>query len=167
VIYPPIPYAPNEIQLSEKYERPGGGHLLGTDRLGRDVLAGLIHGTRYSLTIGLVSVGISMIIGLVLGAVAGFLGGWVDLFLSRIIELWAAIPPFFLIITAAAFEDGLPVAGTIMNHRQVDDRGDVSLRTNVSEIERCSFPPVLASVAYNGTLDRNIDWLQLAQQTLT
>ena len=103
VIYPPIPYAPNEIQLSEKYERPGGGHLLGTDRLGRDVLAGLIHGTRYSLTIGLVSVGISMIIGLVLGAVAGFLGGWVDLFLSRIFELWAAIPPFFLIITAAAF----------------------------------------------------------------
>ena len=71
------------------------------------------------------------------------------------------------LITAAAFEDGLPVAGTIMNHRQLDDRGDVSLRTNVSEIERCSFPPVLASVAYNGTLDRNIDWLQLAQQTLT
>lgn len=103
VIYPLIPYAPDEIQLSEKYKPPGGDHLFGTDRLGRDVLSGLIHGTRYSLTIGLVSVGISMIIGLGLGALAGYLGGWVDLFLSRVFELWAAIPPFFLIITAAAF----------------------------------------------------------------
>jgi peptide/nickel transport system permease protein len=103
VIYPPIPFAPDEIQLNEKYRRPGIGHLFGTDRLGRDVLAGLIHGTRYSLTIGLVSVGISMVIGLGLGALAGYMGGWMDLFLSRVFELWAAIPPFFLIITAAAF----------------------------------------------------------------
>ena len=70
------------------------------------------------------------------------------------------------LITAAAFEEGLPVAGIIMNHRQADNRDDVSLQTNVSEIERCSFPPVLASVAYNGILDPNIDWLHLAQQTL-
>ncbi|MBM3263904.1 MAG: ABC transporter permease, partial [candidate division Zixibacteria bacterium] len=102
-IFPPIPFAPDEIELNRKYERPGGTHPLGTDRLGRDVLSGLIHGTRYSLTIGLVSVGISMAIGLSLGALAGFLGGWVDLALSRFFELWAAIPTFFLIITAAAF----------------------------------------------------------------
>ncbi len=102
-VFPLIPYAPDEITLGDRYERPGGEHLLGTDRLGRDVLAGLVHGTRYSLTIGLVSVGISLLIGVGLGALAGFLGGWIDLFLSRIFELWAAIPPFFLIITAAAF----------------------------------------------------------------
>jgi peptide/nickel transport system permease protein len=102
-MYPPVPYAPDEVELTRKYQKPGGEHLLGTDRLGRDVLAGLIHGTRYSLTIGLVSVGISMIIGVSLGALAGYLGGWVDLILSRFFELWAAIPTFFLIITAAAF----------------------------------------------------------------
>jgi peptide/nickel transport system permease protein len=102
-IYPPVPYAPDEVQLNRKYQRPGSEHLLGTDRLGRDVMAGLVHGTRYSLTIGLVSVGISMLIGLTLGALAGYLGGWVDLALSRLFELWAAIPTFFLIITAAAF----------------------------------------------------------------
>ena len=102
-VFPIVPYAPDEIQLGDRYERPGGAHLFGTDRLGRDVLAGLIHGTRYSLTIGLVSVGISLLIGVGLGALAGFLGGWTDLFLSRVFELWAAIPPFFLIITAAAF----------------------------------------------------------------
>ena len=103
VLLPPIPYAPNEIHLGEKYEPPSSQHFLGTDRRGRDVLAGLIHASRYSLTIGLVSVGISLAIGVSLGALAGYFGGWVDILLSRLFELWAAIPSFFLIITAAAF----------------------------------------------------------------
>ena len=98
-IFPPVPYAPGEIRLWEKYQPPGAEHWLGTDRLGRDVLSGLIHGTRYALTIGLVAVGISLAIGLVLGALAGYFGGWVDLALSRLFELWAAIPSFFLILT--------------------------------------------------------------------
>ena len=102
-VYPPIPYAPNEIQLSQKYQPPGTEHILGTDRLGRDVLSGLVHGTRYALTIGLVSVSISLLIGVSLGALAGYFGGWIDIALSRLFELWAAIPAFFLIITAAAF----------------------------------------------------------------
>ena len=102
-IYPPVPYAPGEIRLRDRYQPPGGEHWLGTDRLGRDVLSGLIHGTRYGLTIGLVAVGISLAIGLVLGALAGYFGGWTDLALSRLFELWAAIPSFFLILTAAAF----------------------------------------------------------------
>ncbi len=102
-IYPPVPYAPNEIRLNEKYQPPNRQHFLGTDRLGRDVLAGLIHGSRYALTIGLVSVGISMFIGVSLGALAGYFGGWVDLLLSRLFELWQAIPTYFLIITVAAF----------------------------------------------------------------
>ena len=103
IIFPPIPYGPGEIRLAEKYASLGREHLLGTDRLGRDVLSGLVHGSRYALTIGLVSVGISMCIGLLLGALAGYFGGWVDLVLSRFFELWAAIPSFFLILTAAAF----------------------------------------------------------------
>ena len=102
-IFPPVPYAPGEIRLRDKYQSPGAEHWLGTDRLGRDVLSGLIHGTRYALTIGLVAVGISLAIGLVLGALAGYFGGWIDLALSRLFELWAAIPSFFLILTAAAF----------------------------------------------------------------
>jgi peptide/nickel transport system permease protein len=102
-VFPPIPYGPGEIRLAEKYQPPSREHWLGTDRLGRDVLSGLIHGSRYALTIGLVSVGISMLIGLSLGAMAGYFGGWIDLALSRFFELWAAIPSFFLILTAAAF----------------------------------------------------------------
>ncbi|MDA0747569.1 MAG: ABC transporter permease [bacterium] len=102
-IFPPIPYGPSDIHLNEKYQQPNAEHLMGTDRLGRDVLSGLIHGTRYALTIGLVSVSISMFIGVILGALAGYFGGWIDLILSRIFELWAAIPALFLIITVAAF----------------------------------------------------------------
>lgn len=102
-VFPLVPYAPGEINLSEKYQRPNARHWLGTDRLGRDVLAGLIYGSRYALTIGLVSVGISLVIGVFLGALAGYFGGWVDMALSRFFELWSAIPGLFLIITAAAF----------------------------------------------------------------
>ncbi|MBT4101115.1 MAG: ABC transporter permease [Gemmatimonadetes bacterium] len=102
-VFPPIPWGPSEIVLGQKYQSPGPDHLLGTDRLGRDVLAGIIHGSRYALVIGLVSVSISLLIGVVLGAMAGYFGGWTDLLLSRLFELWSAIPAIFLIITAAAF----------------------------------------------------------------
>lgn len=102
-ILPMIPYDPKEINLGHKYQPPNADHWLGADRLGRDVMSGLIHGTRYALTIGLVSVGISLLVGIVLGALAGYFGGWVDLFLSRMFELWSAIPGLLLIITASAF----------------------------------------------------------------
>ncbi|MBK34257.1 MAG: peptide ABC transporter permease [Gemmatimonadetes bacterium] len=102
-VYPPIPYSPGDVFLGSVYEPPGNEHWMGTDRLGRDVLSGLIHGSRYALTIGVVSVGISLSVGILLGAIAGYFGGWLDLALSRFFELWAAIPSFFLILTAAAF----------------------------------------------------------------
>jgi peptide/nickel transport system permease protein len=102
-VFPPVPYAPGDISLRDKYSPPNARHWLGTDRLGRDVLSGLIHGTRYALTIGLMAVGISLVVGVFLGALAGYFGGWIDLLLSRLFELWAAIPSFFLILTAAAF----------------------------------------------------------------
>lgn len=102
-VYPPIPYSPGEVALGSVYLPPTAEHWMGTDRLGRDVLSGLIHGSRYALTIGLVSVGISLLVGVSLGAVAGYFGGWIDIVLSRFFELWAAIPAFFLILMAAAF----------------------------------------------------------------
>jgi peptide/nickel transport system permease protein len=102
MVLPPIPYGPGEIKLTEKYLPPSAEHLLGTDRLGRDVCSGLIHGTRYALTIGIVSVSISLIIGVTLGGLAGYFGGLVDLILSRLFELWAAIPVLLLILTASA-----------------------------------------------------------------
>ena len=102
VVFPPIPYRPSNIDLFAPYENPSARHWLGTDRLGRDVLAGMIHGSRISLSIGFVAVGIAVVIGVILGALAGYFGSWVDLVISRLFEIMLSIPTFFLLITVAA-----------------------------------------------------------------
>ena len=102
-LWPPIPYGSTAVDLTgEVFAEPSGKHWLGTDALGRDVAAGMVHGTRISLTIGLVVVAIQATIGILLGGLAGYYGGWVDIALSRIFELMLGIPTFFLIITVAA-----------------------------------------------------------------
>jgi peptide/nickel transport system permease protein len=78
-------------------------YLLGTDKLGRDVLTRLIYGTRISMSIGLVGVCISLLLGVVLGSVSGFYGGWVDLAIQRVIEVISSMPtiPLWLGLAAA------------------------------------------------------------------
>ncbi|MCS5632250.1 MAG: dethiobiotin synthase [Pirellulaceae bacterium] len=68
------------------------------------------------------------------------------------------------LITAAAFEDGLPVVGTVLNNRRTIPTDDISQATNFDEITRCSGPPVLASVTYQGSLDSDINWFELGAQ---
>jgi len=99
----PIPYSSTRVDITgDVFEAPSAAHWLGTDGLGRDIAAGMIHGVRVSLTIGLVVVGIQATLGILLGGLAGYYGGWVDLALSRLFELMLGIPTFFLIITVAA-----------------------------------------------------------------
>ena len=102
-LWPPIPYSSTGVDLTgQVLEAPSARHWLGTDALGRDVAAGMVHGTRISLTIGLVVVAIQASIGIALGGLAGYYGGWIDMTLSRLFELMLGIPTFFLIITVAA-----------------------------------------------------------------
>jgi peptide/nickel transport system permease protein len=102
-VWPPIPYSGTAPDITgDVFEAPSREHWLGTDGLGRDVAAGMIHGIRVSLTIGLVVVAIQASIGIALGGLAGYYGGVFDLALSRLFELMLAIPTFFLIITVAA-----------------------------------------------------------------
>jgi len=103
VLWPPIPYSATVPDISgDVFEPPSRQHWLGTDGLGRDVAAGLVHGIRVSLTIGLVVVAIQASIGVALGGLAGYYGGPADLVLSRLFEVMLGIPTFFLIITVAA-----------------------------------------------------------------
>lgn len=103
VLWPPIPYSATAPDISgDVFEPPSRAHWFGTDGLGRDVAAGLVHGIRVSLTIGLVVVAIQALIGIVLGGLAGYYGGVADLALSRVLEVMLGIPTFFLIITVAA-----------------------------------------------------------------
>lgn len=81
---------------------PGGDFPFGTDMLGRDVLAGIVHGAKVSLMIGLISTVIAVLIGVTVGAVAGFFGGQVDDLLVRVTEFFQTIPSFIFAILLVA-----------------------------------------------------------------
>jgi peptide/nickel transport system permease protein len=102
VVWTPVPYGPREIDLSNSLNPPGGDHYLGTDPIGRDLLAGLIHGSRVSLSVGFVAAGIALLIGIVLGSIAGYYGGTADIIVMRFVEIMMTMPIFFLIITIVA-----------------------------------------------------------------
>lgn len=93
----PVPFGPIELS-GNPLEAPTGVHWLGTDQSGRDVASRMIHGTGVSMRIGFISMGIAAVIGIVLGAAAGYLRGWVDMVISRIIEIVMCFPTFFLIL---------------------------------------------------------------------
>jgi len=95
-------FGPNEIDLSNALVKPNGVHLLGTDPIGRDLLAGLIHGSRISLSVGFVAAGIAVLIGVLLGSLAGFYGGTTDILIMRFVEIMTNMPTFFLIIVIVA-----------------------------------------------------------------
>ncbi len=103
LIMPPIPYSPTEYDLTATLLAPSTRHWLGTDDQGRDVAARLIYGSRISLSIGFIAVGLSAFIGIMLGALAGFYGGWIDIVISRLVEVMYCFPTFFLILAVLAF----------------------------------------------------------------
>ncbi len=76
--------------------------LLGTDRLGRDVLSRIIYGARISLTIGLLGVGVSLVLGIVIGGMAGYYGGLFDVLSQRLIEVIQSLPSIPLWLALAA-----------------------------------------------------------------
>jgi peptide/nickel transport system permease protein len=90
--------------VAAPFEWPGTDHQywLGTDSLGRDVAAGIAHGTRVSLLIGAASAAIGLVIGTLVGAAGGFFGGFIDDVLVRITELFQTIPSFLLVIVIVA-----------------------------------------------------------------
>ena len=85
---------------------PGGGYLLGTDNLGRDVLSRVIYGARVSLTIGTAAMLLAVFLGLAVGLLAGFYGGKLDLGLMRFTEMNMTIPAILLAIAFAGLMDG-------------------------------------------------------------
>jgi peptide/nickel transport system permease protein len=91
----------------EKPSARNSFHLLGTDRLGRDQWSRLMHGTRVSLSIGLVAVGLSIFLGILLGGISGYYGGWPDLIIQRLIEILQSLPPIpiWMALTAALPRD--------------------------------------------------------------
>ena len=93
------PYAYDEINKNDVWLGPlQNGHLIGTDSLGRDLLARLLMGLRVSLAIGLVATVVSLIIGVAWGAVAGFVGGRLDEVMMRVVDVLYSLPFIFFVI---------------------------------------------------------------------
>jgi peptide/nickel transport system permease protein len=95
-------YVPEENHLDQKLLEPTPAHLLGTDHLGRDILARLAFGARFSLLIGFAAVGVGLVIGVPLGAVSGYYGGWLDLVIQRVIDVLLSFPGFLLALSLVA-----------------------------------------------------------------
>lgn len=98
---PALPLASNQIALPQILEGPSMAFPMGTDDLGRPVLDRLIVGARTSFLVALGVVSLSLLVGVLIGGIAGFLGGWVDLVLMRLIDVFLAFPGILLAIALA------------------------------------------------------------------
>jgi peptide/nickel transport system permease protein len=96
------PYNPYAVELETRLQPPDRAHLLGTDELGRDILSRLIFGARVSLWVGVVTVALSGLIGVSGGLVAGYLGGYWDVVIMRLVDVFLAFPVIILTIAIVA-----------------------------------------------------------------
>ena len=97
------PYEPGAHNTKNILMPPSGKHIMGTDDLGRDVFSRILYGSRISLLVGFVAVGISVAIGIILGAIAGYYGGRIDGLITRFVDVMLCFPTFFLILAVIAF----------------------------------------------------------------
>ncbi len=97
-----MPYNYAAMDLSATFASPSAAHLFGCDDMGRDIFSRVIYGARYSISIGILAVGISVVFGIIIGAVAGYFGGQTDNILMRILDVIQAIPGMLLMIVISA-----------------------------------------------------------------
>lgn len=96
------PYSPTRINLRERLKPPSWKHPFGTDDAGRDILSRVIYGSRVTLRICTLVVGLTLAIGTLLGLISGFFGGWVDELVMRVSDVFLAFPALILAMAIAA-----------------------------------------------------------------
>lgn len=94
---------PTAVVLDQRLQSPSFQHPFGTDNLGRDLLSRTLHGGRVSLSIGVISRALAIMVGVVLGMMAGYAGGWIDWLICRLVDSTLAFPSLLLAIGIAFF----------------------------------------------------------------
>ncbi|MGD9143637.1 MAG: ABC transporter permease [Dehalococcoidia bacterium] len=100
------PYGPYEPDLANALSQPSTKHLLGTDNIGRDTLSRIIYGTRISLMVGIIAVGIAAGAGMTLGLLAGYFGGWTYTIIMRFMDALMAFPQILLALLITSLLGG-------------------------------------------------------------
>lgn len=95
-------YGPYDTSAGNQYQAPSGTHWFGTDQYGRDILTRVIYGARLDIFIALSVALFSLVVGALIGTVAGYFGGWVDLIISRIVDVMLSFPAFILAMGVTA-----------------------------------------------------------------
>lgn len=96
------PYDPIKQNLRNIMQTPSWEHILGTDELGRDIFSRIVYGSRISMTVGLIAVGIAFVAGSAMGAVSGYYGGVLDHAIMRVVDITMSIPAILLNISIVA-----------------------------------------------------------------
>lgn len=96
------PYDYRESDMGQSLRAPSSEHLMGTDRLGRDVFSRVLMGARISLVVGFTAAFVAVIVGTILGSIAGYFGGFVDTVIMRVTDVFMAFPLLFLLLTIAS-----------------------------------------------------------------
>jgi peptide/nickel transport system permease protein len=103
-VFAPViaPYGEAEQNPQASLQQPSVSHPFGTDRLGRDVFSRMIYGSRVSLRVGVIAVGIAAAIGIPMGLVAGYVGRWADEAIMRLVDAWIVFPNLILLLAIVA-----------------------------------------------------------------
>lgn len=110
-----MPFDATHIDVMQRFAPPlSGRHILGTDELGRDILARLMMGGRISLAIGFIAMAVAMAAGILVGTVAGFYGGWIGGALMRFVDAVLCFPAIFLLLALAALIEPGVVSTTLL-----------------------------------------------------
>ena len=134
IIIPMVsPFTYDGQDLANRNALPNMVHLMGTDKLGRDIMVRVMYGARISLTIGFVAAFLNLIIGVIYGGISGFVGGKVDMVMMRIVDCIYAIPSMlYVILIMMIFGSnmfsvllGISISSWVGMARQVRDRKSV------------------------------------------
>lgn len=121
---------------------------LGTDSLGRDVAAGIVHGARTSLAVGFSAAAIGLFVGLVMGAVSGYFGGWIEAAVLRVTELFQATPMFlFIVVVVALFQPSAAVIAAAIGFTTWESIARV-VRAETRQLLRSDFVTAARTVGY-------------------